>query len=124
MNKVKDKNLKWWLRNTSYGLLFIFILTFTFMKTENIFTNMKLSVDIENTELSINTIRGKAPNAVYISLNGREIFIDKKGNFEEKIAVINGLQTVTIEAQDKFGHKSDKEIEIYHKEKVEVALLK
>lgn len=124
MNKIKDKNLKWWVKNTSYGLLFAFILTFSFAKTENIFMKIKLSVDIENTELSINTIRGKAPNAVYISLNGREIFIDKKGNFEEKIAAIDGLQTVTINARDKFGHQSDKEIEIYHKEKVEVALLK
>lgn len=122
-NKKENKDLKWWMTKTSYVLLFVGIMCFGYTKTEKIFTKLPLKVTIDKTKEGMSTVVGQAPNAVYITINGREIFIDKEGHFQEDIAILSGLQTVRIEARDKFGHVSQKEFEVFYKEKVEVALI-
>ena len=61
-------------------------------------------------------IKGNAKNAIYLSLNGREIFIEKDGAFTEPIALLPGFGVVTLTAQDKFGKTAEKKFEIVYEE--------
>jgi hypothetical protein len=62
-------------------------------------------------------------NAIYLSLNGREIYIDKDGTFTEPVALLPGLSVVTLDAQDKFGKTFEKKFEVVYEETTKVAIV-
>ena len=70
----------------------------------------------EALEKPIIEIKGHAKNISYITLNDRQIFIDKEGTFNQKLLLFNGYNVVKISAKDKFGRKTDKIIELIYKE--------
>lgn len=49
------------------------------------------------------TVKGEATNINYLALNGRAIFTDGEGNFEEDFLLARGLNVLEIRAVDKFG---------------------
>ena len=51
---------------------------------------------------------GNAKNAKILILDGREIAIDQSGNFKENIALLLGYNIINLKAEDKFGHKDEK----------------
>ena len=57
-------------------------------------------------------IKGTASNISFISLNNRQIFVDKNGNFNEELLLSPGYNMWTIEAKDKFGRIVSKKIEL------------
>lgn len=57
-------------------------------------------------------IAGLATNITRISLNDRPIFVDKHGNFSEKLLVPPGYTIIKLAAQDKFGRFTQKLIEL------------
>lgn len=57
-------------------------------------------------------IKGIAKNIKTISLNGRDIFLDKEGNFIEKLLMSPGYNIISIKAEDRFGKQISKKIEI------------
>lgn len=57
-------------------------------------------------------IVGIAKNISKITLNDRQIFIDDNGNFSERLLLSDGYNILKIDAQDKFGKKTEKKIEI------------
>lgn len=110
---IKNKNMKWWVGIVSTTLLFFIIGIFSYEKMCFIFKGVKIEATLERkTETSLTKITGNASKAVYLSLNGREIFIDKEGNFSESIAVLPGFSVVTLNARDKFGKTALKTFEI------------
>ncbi len=122
--KIKGRNIKWWTSCISCLILFVFIAGFSFVKMRMVFHGVALSALLDKKDNSeLVDIKGQAKNAVYLTLNGREIFIDKDGNFNEKQALAPGLSVVTLTAQDKFGKTSLKKFEIYQKENSQVAII-
>ena len=84
---------------------------------EFLFKGVQIEARIEQSgETSLATVSGNAKNANYISLNGREIFIDKDGSFKESIALIPGYSVITIDATDKFGNDKEKKFQMVYKE--------
>jgi hypothetical protein len=63
---------------------------------------------------SILEITGNAKNATKLSLNGREISIDQKGNFNETVALLLGYNVITIKAEDKFGYMDEKNYKVIY----------
>jgi hypothetical protein len=57
-------------------------------------------------------IKGEAKNVAFISLNNRQIFIDKDGIFNEELLLAPGYNMWKIEAKDKFGRSVSKRIEL------------
>lgn len=89
-----------------------------------IFRGVKITASINKSEVSpLVKVLGKAKNATYISLNGREIFIDKDGNFTENIALLPGLSVITLSAEDKFGHVDEKKLEVKYQESTGVVAI-
>lgn len=52
------------------------------------------------------TLSGQAANIVGITLNGRTIYTDKNGNFNESVFLENGYSVVTIEGIDRYGRST------------------
>jgi Glucodextranase, domain B len=117
MNEIKNKSIKWWLGVASCTALFLVIGIFSYMKMAFVLNGVQINANIEHGDgTSLAVVSGKAPNANFISLNGREIFIDKDGSFSEKVALIPGFSVITIDATDKFGNSKEKEFQLVYKE--------
>ena len=52
-------------------------------------------------------LKGHAYNIVKITLNGRQIFTDKSGYFDEALVLENGYTIATIAATDRYGREKD-----------------
>ena len=114
---IKNKNIKWWLGITSCVMLFSIIGIFAYMKMSFLVRGVQIKASIEHSDnTSLAKVVGTAKNATHISLNGREIFIDKDGSFSEPIALIPGFSVVTIDAIDKFGKNKEKKFQLVYKE--------
>jgi hypothetical protein len=57
-------------------------------------------------------IQGIAKNISYITLNDRQIYVDKDGAFKEELLLSPGYNLWKIEAKDKFGRVVSKRIEL------------
>ena len=74
---------------------------------------VKILAEIEQgPNEKITEVKGNAKNAIFLSLNGREIFIEKDGNFKENISTLPGYGVVMLVARDKFGNVAEKKFEV------------
>ena len=114
MSEIRNKNMKWWLGTGSCILLFVFIGIFVYAKMNFVWRGVRIIAELEkNTDSNVVTIRGQAEKAIYLTLNGREIFIDKEGNFKEYVAPLSGYSVITLFAKDKFGKTALKKFELF-----------
>ncbi len=125
MKEIKNKNIKWWIGAIACLSLFVVIGIFSYEKMSFVFHGVKIEANLDHKEgSSLAMIKGTAQNAKYISLNGREIFIDKEGHFSEIISVLPGFSVITLNAKDKFGKTAEKQFEIVTEKNAEaIALL-
>lgn len=122
MKDYQSKNIKWWIGTISCVLFFVFIGIFVYAKMNFIWRGVQIIAQVEKIEGSeVVTVRGNAKNAVHLTINEREIFIDKDGNFKEYVSPLPGHSVIAIFAKDKFGKTAEKIIELYKKEKEELA---
>lgn len=67
-------------------------------------------------------IKGKTENISFISLNGRQIFIDKDQNFSETILLTNKINPIEIYAEDKFGKITAQKFTLVYKNKQKIEI--
>jgi len=48
-------------------------------------------------------IIGKTDPSAYLTVNGKEVYIDKEGSFKTEISLSEGLNIIKIEAKNRFG---------------------
>jgi hypothetical protein len=60
------------------------------------------------------TITGRVMRVQDITLDGRSITIDDKGNFRETILLMPGYNIETLAAHDQFGHVTQKRLELIY----------
>ncbi len=58
---------------------------------------------------------GSAQNITYISLNNQQIYVDGNGTFNEDLLLAPGYNDWRLEARDKFGRTTEKNIELIFK---------
>lgn len=117
MRDIKNKNIKWWLGFASFFILFVLVGVFAYMKMSFLIKGVQIEAKIERVNTSsLAMIKGKAKNATYITINGREIYIDSDGSFSEPVALIPGFSVITIDTQDKFGKNKEKKFQLVYKE--------
>lgn len=69
-------------------------------------------------------IEGTAQNIVRMTLNGRQIFTDKYGNFKEALVLENGYTIATLQAEDRYGRSSTQMREFVYKSEDIVSITK
>ena len=88
---------------------FVFILIYGIFRSKEVIFGVNIKdLNIQNyqsfTENPVK-ITGNSKNALFLSINDREINIDKEGNFQEDIALLPGYNILEIKAKDKFGNQ-------------------
>ena len=63
------------------------------------------------------TVKGQAIRIQDISLNGRPIFVDEHGNFNETILLAPGYNISQFLAKDKFNRTTEYKLELVYKDK-------
>lgn len=67
----------------------------------------ELEVSQPPTDITVNQenfeITGKTSPVAYLTVNGQEIYIDKRGNFKKEISLSDGINIIKIEAKNRFG---------------------
>jgi hypothetical protein len=113
-----NQDAKKLLKIVLVSVFFFLILVFVFFNSRDLIFGVKIkNVNIvDNLKVSDNIVKitGKAMNAIKLILNGREISIDQKGNFDETIALLPGYNLVEIIAQDKFGNRDEKNYKLIY----------
>lgn len=64
---------------------------------------------------SIVILRGYARNVSFLTLNGRQIFTDERGRFNESLLLPDGYSIMLLEAKDRFGHVVEERLELVYK---------
>ncbi len=70
----------------------------------------------ETATTSLISIRGVAIHAKELTLDGRPIFVDLSGNFDEKLLLQDGYNIIELVAKDGGGREIKKTIEMVHKD--------
>jgi hypothetical protein len=105
-------------------ILFLFIISYAFYVSHDLIFGVKIkNVKIDSIEAkegmlvdhSAIKISGTAKNAVNITLNGREISVDDKGNWNETVALLNGYNIISVVAKDRFGYYDSKYYKLTYK---------
>lgn len=52
-------------------------------------------------------LEGKADNITHMTINGRSIFTDQTGAFQETLVLNQGYNLITIVARDRYGRKRE-----------------
>ena len=108
-----------YLRTALIAIFVLFIAGYAFYQSKNLREGPRLSIDTPiNGALattSLITVAGTAQNITAISLNGRAIYIDETGHFEEKLLLSYGYNIITLSAKDKFGRTVTKKLELVYK---------
>lgn len=102
---------------TRKGLpIFIIILLFGayfIYQSRNIFSKPKIFVEnlkeYNVVKKATLPIKGNIKNAVDINLNGRKIFVDEKGFFDEELILALGYNIIQIKVKDRFGEEIAKD---------------
>jgi hypothetical protein len=115
-----NTNAKKIVRITLFTIFFLFIILYGFSRSKDLIFGVKIRnvnlVDGATMHDSVIPVTGNAKNAVKITLNGREISISQQGDFEETIALLSGYNIISIEAEDKFGLRDEKNYKLMLKE--------
>lgn len=57
-------------------------------------------------------LKGRAFNAAWITLNGKQIYTDKQGFWEETLLLSPGVSIMTVIVRDRFGREKAESIRI------------
>lgn len=113
------KSFKYALKIGFSGLLFLIIIGYAFYRTKDLILGVKLEVsgikDNSSYSSPLINISGRAKNASFVSLSGKEIYIDKDGYWNDKLLLMSGYNIITIEVKDKFGHQTRKNYQVFLK---------
>ena len=112
---IRSKSIAFWMGTGVCTCLFLIIGVYTYTRMSEIIHGVQVTANIQSTTdgTTVSKIVGTAKNATYVSLNGREISIDKNGAFEEDMVLPNGYSIVTLSAEDAFGKSMEKTLDVY-----------
>ena len=98
----------------------LIIVGYGIFQSQKIIGGPKISISSPTTGQVIDKsdvdIAGIATNISAISLNDRPIFIDESGKFSEKLMLYPGYNIIKIRAEDKFGSKIEKDLELVYQQ--------
>lgn len=96
------------------------VLLYTYYQTRNLLSGPTIEIiSPENGKTfagPLVEIVGVAKNSSRITLNDRPILIDEIGNFKEKLLLSDGYNIIDFKAEDRFGEKINKTLEVILKQ--------
>ncbi len=103
------------LRTSVFALIACIVIGYTLFATHDVILGPTLSITEPSNGTTFTTssahIRGVVKRIQDISLNGRPITIDDKGNFDEVVLFSPGYNIFTFVIKDKFGRSREYRLE-------------
>ena len=100
------------IKITSLSIFIILIIIFAYSRSKDLVRGGEIKdvniVDGAKVIDNIINITGSAKNANNLTLDGRVISVDLKGNFDEILALLPGYNIVNIKAEHEFGNVDEK----------------
>lgn len=109
------------IKVAGFSVFFILIIVYALFVSKDLLFGVKIkNVNLTDGEVFTSSavkVTGNARNAINLSLNGRIISVNAKGDFEETIALLPGYNIIDIKATDKFGYTDEKNYKLILKNK-------
>ncbi|MCC7004575.1 hypothetical protein IT397_01515 [Candidatus Nomurabacteria bacterium] len=97
-------------------LIILIIAVYSYINTKNYLEGPSIEIKkpLNGATLtdSLVEIVGVAKNISYISLDDKQIFIDEKGNFKEKLLLFPGYNIIKLYGRDRFKRDITKKLEL------------
>ena len=101
---------------TLISLIVLGIAGYSLFQARNLINGPRVSISWPHDGATLTNesvaVKGVAKNIAYITLNDRQIFVDKEGNFDEELLLAPGYNRWKLEAKDKFGRIVSQKIEL------------
>lgn len=108
------KNIK--AKSAIIGALALFIALYGLFASKDLLLGPKLVVLSPKTGQTMTDsfveVKGSAKRIAKIYLNGRQIFTDDAGNWDESLLLSYGYNIITVSAEDRFGRTVIKKLEL------------
>jgi hypothetical protein len=106
------------IRNLGIILLFVVIVGYTLWRGRTAIFGISIesnTADGQAFSNSLITLSGNAKNASRFTIDGREILLDKDGNFTEPLLLPPGYSIIELHAEDHFGRSKNRLLRVYEK---------
>ncbi len=107
MNHALRRKTRW--SKLALAALFFSLGGYALYQAKDLIRGPKLTIAAprlgETSSIRLIEVEGRAERIARLFLNGRLIFTDEAGRFEEKLLLPPGYTIINLEADDKFGRK-------------------
>lgn len=116
MVDIKGKDCRLLIKPIVIIAVILLVVGYSALKLKNLAIGPEITltspIDGSSAKTDLVTIKGKAERISQIFINGRKIFTDEAGNFNEPYLLASGYNLLEIMAQDKFGRKVEKKVQL------------
>lgn len=113
-----DRKLTTTLRWTGWALFVSTIVIYGLYQSRGILSGPLISITTpqngETVFAPLVQVAGSAPRVKDLTLNGRSIFIDMEGNFNERLLLLPGYNIIELTARDVGGKEARRTIELVY----------
>ena len=116
MRPESKKNCRLLIKPIIIALVVILILGYSTLKIKNLAEGPQITIysptDGTSTRTDFVSVKGKAERISQIYLNGKKIFTDEAGNFDEPYLLASGYNMLEVRAEDQFGRQVVKKLQL------------
>jgi len=98
------------------GIFFILVLAYAYYEAQGILFGPRIDISPEASAVSdpYVKIEGHAEHIASLSMNGKQVAVTEAGGFSEPYLLAPGTNRIVLEAKDKYGHRTERTIEIVY----------
>ena len=104
------------LKIVSISVITVLIIAYAIWRSLNYVRGPHIEIFAPTNGSTITTsstiVHGQTARAENLTLNGRQIIVDQKGDFSETVALFPGQNILTLVATDQFGRNATTEIQL------------
>ncbi len=116
MIPTKKKDYRRIIKPLLIGLVVLLVVGYSGLKLKDILIGPQIIITSPDDGATIKkplvSVRGKAERISQLYLNGKKIFTDERGNFNEQYLLANGYNLLEIIANDQFGRQITKKLQL------------
>ena len=106
------------IKTVIFFLLLMSVLGYAYFQAQNLLIGPVITISSPPNGATLSSafveVTGYTKNISEIHFNDRPIFIDEDGNFKENVLLSPGYTIITVRAEDKFGRKTKKVLELVY----------
>lgn len=103
------------------SLLFAFIIGYAYFRSRDAIWGITITssvADGASFDSKLVTLTGNVPHTSRFTVNGRELLVDKNGDFTDTLLLQDGYTILELKASDRFGRIKSKILHVYSKPSV------